>query len=695
MHAPGRPVSPVPTQVEDDESGSSQDQRANKSAGPSSSPKQNGPTDHEQACGGDADSSEEEQDALEAERLDFGTIYTKTTQDKTQPVKTLDWKLVDPKTLDKSCVRSKVDGAMGTEYGAQLLNLGGKSITTIHGMWKHLIPPMWITKFVSTANLTLQEKPIDRNYRLTTEAEVEAILGEALAAAVASTGSFEKCFSISHGDNPTLFPAPAFGQFGITKNRAKIIMRAMHLSDGPQKPAGEKDTHWFMDSVLSQFNAHLKNSFRASWLSCMDETGPAWHGGEGENDFNKCPHLMYIQRKPEPVCAEFNDICCANARVLNYIEYEKAAKYHADAKYMDKVGTYNAAMTARLVEPIAHSNAAAYGDSRFGSVKAANFCWTELEIHTAFDVKSGTALFPRKELARICPKPHGSIVVMTAKINDLTLYAIGQRRGPSVHTFLSTFGTFIDEIPARFPNISNIKDAPWTTPGILNKVTQAQPGIDTINRQLFDQLGMQYTFVTRCFETRFSQHFMLPLTYVNAINATKYFFPAVAGEDNTKGLLMRLAYEMVHNPAWLAQRKAGTAGGGDSGSGAGTSRSGARYQESNTTWQQCRIDGGPPTRESPGKHTLILLSQLEGYKGGRQQRCWECNDLVSWCCARCSTPNCPVPLHPLISQGAKRSYRCLHMHRANPAGGYKVTHEKCSGTDATSKRRRKVNIEFI
>ena len=57
------------------------------------------------------------------------------------------------------------------------------------------------------------------------------------------------------------------------------------------------------------------------------------------------------------------------------------------------------------------------------------------------------------------------------------------------------------------------------------------------------QLGMQYTFVTRCFETRFSQHFMLPLTYVNAINATKYFFPAVAGEDNTKGLLMRLAYE--------------------------------------------------------------------------------------------------------------------------------------------------------
>ena len=69
--------------------------------------------------------------------------------------------------------------------------------------------------------------------------------------------------------------------------------------------------------------------------------------------------------------------------------------------------------------------------------------------------------------------------------------------------------------------------------------------------------------------------------------------------------------------------------------------------------------------------------------------------LLADCCARCSTPNYPVPLHSMVAQGSKRHYRCLHMHRANPAGGYKVTHEKCSGTDATSKRRRKVNIEFI
>ena len=48
----------------------------------------------------------------------------------------------------------------------------------------------------------------------------------------------------------------------------------------------------------------------------MDETGPMWHGKEGEDDFNMCPHVTFVPRKPEPVCAEFNDICCAISRVM-------------------------------------------------------------------------------------------------------------------------------------------------------------------------------------------------------------------------------------------------------------------------------------------------------------------------------------------------------------------------------------------
>ena len=40
-------------------------------------------------------------------------------------------------------------------------------------------------------------------------------------------------------------------------------------------------------------------------------------------------------------------------------------------------------------------------------------------------------------------------------------------------------------------------------------------------------------------------------------------------------------------------------------------------------------------------------------------------------------------------------YQCLYNHRVNPAGGYKVTHETCSGTSAQAKRRRRMPFEFV
>ena len=242
------------------------------------------------------------------------------------------------------------------------------------------------------------------------------------------------------------------------------------------------------------------------------------------------------------------------------LEFEKAKQYHAEEKYMDKVGSYNAAMTTRLAAPFAHSNAAMYGDSRFGSVKAAHWMWKEHKTHSAFDIKTATALFPRKHLIRLCPKENHAVIVMTAKVGELEMYAIGQRRGPSVHTFLSTFGTFLKEIPLRFPKVTSMDNAPWVTPSILNKVTLAQPGIDAHNRQNFDQIGMQYAFPTRCFETRFSQHYLFPTTYVNAINYSSYSMPTKYGAETTKTMALELATSMVHNAAWVALKNG--AGGG-------------------------------------------------------------------------------------------------------------------------------------
>ena len=201
--------------------------------------------------------------------------------------------------------------------------------------------------------------------------------------------------------------------------------------------------------------------------------------------------------------------------------------------------------------------------------------------------------------------------------------------------------------------------------------------IDVFNRTLADQIGIEYMHHTRCFETRFSHHLMLPISEVNAANACSLFLPQRYGQMTRKQILHELAYKMVHNAAFVATR-----GGPSAGPGPVPPR-----------FSQTRIDGGPPSRESPGKHVLIPLHQVPGYEGPKQQRCMECNELVSWCCARCSlSPSCIVPLHPVVAQGSGRHYGCLAAHRANPAGGYRCTHEKIAGTSTSSKRRRRIPV---
>ena len=442
----------------------------------------------------------------------------------------------------------------------------------------------------------------------------------------------------------------------------------------------------------------MKSSVRPSYLGTMDESGNVWHGAEGEGNFYKCPHITVVKRKPEPIVAEFNDACCARSEIMMYVEYEKAAKYHKESANFNHTGSYNAAMTTRLSEPWAKVNAAVYGDSRFGSVKAAFWNKKLHNVHSLFDIKTGTALFPRKELVRLCDKEHGSIIVMTASITaglegrTLKLFAIGQRRGPAVHTFLATFGTFNLEIPVRFPKITKLADAPYAMPSILNVITKAQPGIDKFNRTAFDVLGAHDTFVTRCYETRFAQHFIVTITYVNAVNAAKYFNSATYLKSTPqKFILLELAGKMVRNGEWLKRtspsKEAQAAGASCS------TRTGTNY---GVNTARVSINGGPPSRESPCKHTLVLLTQIPGYNGGKQQRCHECNLPVSWACARCSTKDNVCALHPPVAQGSKVTYGCLAAHRRDPTGGgYKQHHEDISGTSKMSKRRRKIDLVHL
>ena len=187
------------------------------------------------------DSSDEETERLESERTKFGAKVVCTTKDKFQPVKSLEWTLADPSKLTDD-VREEYPGSYGTKYPAVLLNHKqslGKQLD-VYELWKHMLPSQWLQSFVDTANKQLFTEAQDPNYRLTTAAEVEVVLGLALAACVHGSGPFDSFFSTSPTDASGLFPSPGFGRHGVNKNRSLILLRIIHLSHGPEQP-GEPD----------------------------------------------------------------------------------------------------------------------------------------------------------------------------------------------------------------------------------------------------------------------------------------------------------------------------------------------------------------------------------------------------------------------------------------------------------------------
>jgi hypothetical protein len=139
------------------------------------------------------------------------------------------------------------------------------------------------------------------------------------------------------------------------------------------------------------------------------------------------------------------------------MEQETKKKDHHRQAYVKDLG-YNAALAKRMAEPFANGNRVMFMDARFGSFKA-GVELRKMGVHPIFDIKTAHALFPKAALIDRTPIHHGGLCVMETTMilngEPETFYAVGQRRGPKVHTFLCTSGTFDLEIPRRFNKITD------------------------------------------------------------------------------------------------------------------------------------------------------------------------------------------------------------------------------------------------
>ena len=155
-------------------------------------------------------------------------------------------------------------------------------------------------------------------------------------------------------------PPPMMGRFGMTENRFSKIRAVFRC--GPSDAASFAANDWcFVENILDGFNQRMSEQFTAGWLLGTDESMGAWRGKVGKLDPKKCPKLMYVQRKPEPLGTEFKNIGDALSGVILRQEITKGKAEEVKPKFWSKEVGATAATTMRLSEPWYGSNGVVAG----------------------------------------------------------------------------------------------------------------------------------------------------------------------------------------------------------------------------------------------------------------------------------------------------------------------------------------------
>ena len=294
---------------------------------------------------------------------------------------------------------------------------------------------------------------------------------------------------------------------------------------------------------------------------------------------------------------------------------------------------------------------------------------------------------------------------------DLKMICIAIRKGPRACIYVGSTGTTNAEVPRKLAGkYTSVALAPYTVPNMCNLFTDGQAAVDQHNKLRQHSIRIERAVATKSFITRLDSHFS-GFEFVDAYYASTFHLDTYFDTDMLEAL-SELSFKMIYNPVIRAEQASahpmpglGAAAGP---SGVGTRRNHASAPVMNSGDNQCpygsvvlmaggsvSINGGPPTRESPGKHVLIPLAQVAGYRGPKQQRCLLCNDLCSWVCARCSTgPHAMVPLHPFstTARGKTTQWPCLNDHRRDPTASYRTNLMKLTGISKQARKARRTTI---
>lgn len=590
---------------------------------------------------------------------------------------------VNYRTLDNAVIQQPwtvldsehvTDRRTETRYPATLKSVSVSLTGTPLSMFKKVaMPAKMVAKMVTFINQRLSgiTHGARTGNRYTTEGEVFRALGVILAVAQNQQIPMEKLWSLEAGEDDVA-PAMALGRFGMGLNRFKLIKSLMwQYWNVDESDLDNTDPSRYISAMEADFNDHYEAVYTPSYALNADESMSPYEGQVGDPS-SKSPadpkllfHQDFVPRKPKPLGKEIKDVADACSGMIIRIDYQRGKATHEKQEYFAQFG-HTIAQSLRLTKPWHHSGRIYGADSWFMGLR----CVEALADHGIYgfgDVKTNTSGYPTQYLQEHCGHDPGAwITLRTKDYKGRDIIAIGHRRGPSVHTFISAHGTTIAGKPqAHCDEVDESGKAavPRKCPKVLNDYTLCQPHIDVHNRYRQETLAIEEAFRTDSFPFRFLTT-LIGMAAVNCFKASVYFH----GETRDfSSYITALSKALMTNTFDEAQ-----------GSPAAAPGSGAPGALSPVRGNNSDVD----------KHRLVPLTSA-GWRGHKQPRCGICGSKTTHCCLDCSTPWCCValckPEHRY--KGLLSQCDCLKQHVASPDAAKRST-AKPAITAAGKKRAR-------
>ena len=213
------------------------------------------------------------------------------------------------------------------------LNHGGRELKTMMQLFLFLLPPQWIEDQLKHTNPLLDES--DSVHAKLTKGELLRFYGYMLALTLQDYLPLDKMWSRTSIPGTTA-PPPMFGRFGMPINRFMKIKSILRF--GPSDDASFDQNSWcFVETLVDAWNEHMFESVHSGWLLGMDESMFAWLGKVGLRDVRKCPHRMFVKRKPEPLGVEMKNIGDALSGMLLFMEIVRGKAEIIKPKYWSVV----------------------------------------------------------------------------------------------------------------------------------------------------------------------------------------------------------------------------------------------------------------------------------------------------------------------------------------------------------------------